>query len=56
MLSSSETILNLLIWALTGAGLFFGGRAAWRRRRRRPPQTGQENATPESKESLQRRP
>lgn len=28
----SPTIVTLLIWALTGCGLFFGGRAAWRRR------------------------
>jgi len=56
MLTSSETILNLLIWTLTGAGLFFGGRAAWRRHRRKPPQTEQKNATPESTESLRRPP
>ncbi len=30
---SSETIVTLLIWVLTAAGLFFGLRAAWRRRR-----------------------
>jgi hypothetical protein len=28
----SETIVTLLIWVLTAAGLFFGLRAFWRRR------------------------
>jgi len=35
MLTFTETVLNLTIWSLTGAGLFFGGRAAWRRRQER---------------------
>jgi len=34
-MSSSEIILYLAIWTLTGAGLFFGGRAALRRRGQR---------------------
>jgi hypothetical protein len=29
----SEIIVTLLIWGLTGAGLFFGLRALWRRDR-----------------------
>ncbi len=33
MLSGSEIVLNATIWALTGAGLFFGLRARWRRRK-----------------------
>jgi hypothetical protein len=33
MHSSSEIILTITIWTLTGAGLFFGTRAALRRRR-----------------------
>jgi len=56
MLTSSETILNLLIWSLTGSGLFFGGRAAWRRRQRRRQQTVQKGAIPASTESLRRPP
>lgn len=35
MLTATETILNLYIWALLGVGLFFGLRAALRRRRHR---------------------
>jgi hypothetical protein len=32
-MSSSEIILYLTIWGLAAAGVFFGGRAAWRRAR-----------------------
>lgn len=32
MLTTSETAVTITIWVLTGAGTFFGGRAAWRRR------------------------
>lgn len=32
MATFTETILYLTIWTLSGAGLFFGGRAALRRR------------------------
>jgi hypothetical protein len=34
MSGSGETIVLITIWVLTLAGVFFGGRAAWRRRRR----------------------
>lgn len=34
MLTTSETILLLIIWGLTAAGLFFGIRGTLRRRRR----------------------
>jgi hypothetical protein len=33
MLTTSETILSITVWILTGCGLFFGGRA-WLRKRR----------------------
>lgn len=35
MITASEYAATITIWALTLAGVFFGGRAAWRRRRRR---------------------
>jgi hypothetical protein len=35
MFGSGETIVLITIWVLTLAGVFFGGRAAWRRRRER---------------------
>lgn len=34
-MNSTEFILNLTIWILTGAGIFFGGRAVFRKRRQR---------------------
>ena len=34
-MTSTEIILNLTIWILTGAGIFFGGRAVLRKRRQR---------------------
>jgi hypothetical protein len=34
MSGSGEIIVLITIWVLTLAGVFFGGRAAWRRRRR----------------------
>jgi hypothetical protein len=33
MLTTSEYVVTITIWVLTLAGVFFGGRAAWRRRR-----------------------
>jgi len=33
MLTTSETILSITVWVLTGCGLFFGGRASLRKRR-----------------------
>lgn len=33
MLTTSETILTITVWVLTGCGLFFGGRARLRKRR-----------------------
>lgn len=33
MTTFSEYAVTITIWLLTLAGLFFGGRAAWRRRR-----------------------
>ncbi|HEY6872830.1 MAG TPA: hypothetical protein VI298_08920 [Geobacteraceae bacterium] len=35
MITTSEYAAIVTIWALTLAGVFFGGRAAWRRRRHR---------------------
>jgi hypothetical protein len=35
MMTFSETIVTITIWALTLAGSFFGLRAAWRRRARK---------------------
>jgi hypothetical protein len=35
MQTTSEIVATLVIWALTAAGIFFGGRAAWRKRRKR---------------------
>jgi len=35
MLTTSERAVTLTIWVLTLAGIFFGGRAAWRRRRQK---------------------
>lgn len=32
MLTTSEYAVTITIWVLTLAGIFFGGRAAWRRR------------------------
>lgn len=37
MFTTSETILFLFVWGLTGAGLFFGIRARLRRRRQAKP-------------------
>jgi hypothetical protein len=34
MITTSEYVVTITIWVLTLAGVFFGGRAAWRRRRR----------------------
>jgi len=42
MTSASEYIVTIVIWALTLAGSFFGGRAAWRRRRRKRPEAKNE--------------
>jgi hypothetical protein len=39
MLTYSELAAVIIIWALTMAGIFFGGRAAWRRRRQRRAKT-----------------
>jgi hypothetical protein len=33
MVTTSEYAVTIIIWVLTLAGTFFGGRAAWRRRR-----------------------
>lgn len=33
MLTFSELVVTLVIWALLATGLFFGLRAAWRRRK-----------------------
>jgi len=33
MLITSEYAVYITIWVLTLAGIFFGGRAAWRRRK-----------------------
>jgi hypothetical protein len=33
MITTSEYAVTIIIWVLTLAGAFFGGRAAWRRRR-----------------------
>jgi hypothetical protein len=38
-MTTSETIVIGLIWALLLPGLFFGGRAAWRRRQARRKET-----------------
>ncbi|WP_429886604.1 hypothetical protein [Geoalkalibacter halelectricus] len=35
MLTFSERVVTLVIWALTATGLFFSVRAAWRRRKER---------------------
>lgn len=35
MITTSELAVTITIWVLTLAGLFFGGRAAWRRRRQK---------------------
>jgi hypothetical protein len=35
MITTSELAATITIWALTAAGTFFGGRAAWRRRRKK---------------------
>jgi hypothetical protein len=35
MAGSGEIIVVITIWVLTLAGVFFGGRAAWRRRRQK---------------------
>lgn len=35
MITTSEYAVIIIIWVLTLAGAFFGGRAAWRRIRRR---------------------
>ena len=35
MITTSEYAVTIIIWVLTLAGLFFGGRAAWRRRKER---------------------
>jgi hypothetical protein len=49
MLTFTETVLNLTIWTLVGAGLFFGLRAKLRRRRaakhRQQPRTQKEKGT-----------
>jgi hypothetical protein len=34
MITTSAFIAIITIWVLTLAGVFFGGRAAWRRKRR----------------------
>jgi len=33
MITTSEYAVTITIWVLTLAGVFFGGRAAWRRRK-----------------------
>jgi hypothetical protein len=33
MITTSEIAVTITIWVLTLAGVFFGGRAAWRRKR-----------------------
>lgn len=33
MTTTSEIAVTITIWALTAAGVFFGGRAKWRRRK-----------------------
>lgn len=43
MTGSGETIVLITIWVLTLAGVFFGGRAAWRRRRRERGTKGQDS-------------
>lgn len=43
MTGSGETIVLITIWVLTLAGVFFGGRAAWRRRRRERGEKGQDS-------------
>ena len=35
MLTISEYAVTITIWVLTLAGVFFGGRAAWRRRQQK---------------------
>jgi hypothetical protein len=35
MITTSEYAVTIIIWVLTLAGVFFGGRAAWRRRKRK---------------------
>jgi hypothetical protein len=35
MTTTSEVAVTIIIWVLTLAGAFFGGRAAWRRRRQK---------------------
>lgn len=35
MITTSEIAVTITIWALTAAGTFFGGRAAWRRKKRK---------------------
>jgi hypothetical protein len=35
MITTSGYAVTMIIWVLTLAGVFFGGRAAWRRRRQR---------------------
>jgi len=42
MLTTSETILSITVWALTGCGLFFGGRAKLRKHRRSKTDRSQE--------------
>jgi hypothetical protein len=37
MTGTSEHVVTITIWVLTLAGVFFGGRAAWRRRRQNRP-------------------
>ena len=43
MFGSGEIIVLITIWVLTLAGVFFGGRAAWRRRRRARGEKGQDS-------------
>jgi hypothetical protein len=35
MITTTEYAVTITIWVLTLAGVFFGGRAAWRRRRQK---------------------
>lgn len=42
MSATSQHIVTIVIWALTLAGSFFGGRAAWRRRRQKRTETKKE--------------
>jgi hypothetical protein len=42
MLTTTETILSITVWTLTGCGLFFGGRAKLRKRRRSKTDRSQE--------------